>query len=400
MNLVNNHPWIPPDLSSRTRRALEGLRARLDALDPEAVGSPELAGGAAGQALAWMAQGPERAGQAGIWLARAVELASDGELHYGLLTGLAGVLWTIELARNQDEEDPNQEMDVLLLDLVLGVGDDESLDVISGLCGVAVYAAERMPAPGAAELLGAVAEKVAARARVVPGGVVWEVDPGLTAARAAQGTSSLPWDLGLAHGTPGPLSALALAQAWGVADHGALLDGGLAFLLAQDQPPRSFPTAAGPGTCSRGRGTGWCYGGLGVGAWWVAVGELLGRSELVSLGTALLLRHATDHLDTKDPGLCHGDAGLALLLGRAAARDPRLREPAVAALGRLLGRLEGGALAEPTVYGHAPERDLLEGLPGVAITLSTLLGEGTVPLERLLLTELRGPATPERRGSL
>lgn len=379
---------LDPALRARAAAALDRLLALIDALDPEAVDSPELGGGAAAQALVQLARGPAREERALAWAQRAVALSSEGELHYGLYTGLVGVCWAVEQLRPPDE-DPNADMDELLLGLVAEVGPDENLDLIGGLTGVAVLAAERMPAPGAAALLEAVAAVVARRAIPVPGGVLWDTNPELHARAVEAGRDLQPWNLGVSHGAPGPISALALATAWGLADHGALIDRALAALLAEDRPDRSFPTTVGPdGAHTGGRGTAWCYGGLGVGAWLVALGDLLGRAPLVARGLEMMLAHATRWPDTVDAALCHGELGVAMLLARAAPRDPRLVAPTRRLLAAALDRLERGEGLPAT---GPLERELLEGAPGAALALLAILDDGPAPVERLLLSALRGP---------
>ncbi len=387
---------LPEDLDRRARAALVRLVALVESLEPGAVEDPSLARGAAGLAMTWRAlEGldPAYAGRSTAWLERAVALANDGEIHFGLYTGLAGLCWMIELARDPAEEDPNLGMDALLLELVEGVSDAENLDVVGGLSGVAVYAAERLPRPSAAALLQAVAAQVAARAVALDGGVAWRMFPEMLDWQRGQGMALLDWNLGLSHGVPGPIAALALAQRWGLGDHAAPIEDGLRFLLSEDRDDRAFPaTCDAAGATTRGHGAAWCYGGVGVGAWLQGLGVLLERPELAARGAEMMLRHAERHQDTRDMNLCHGHAGVAWMLWEAAARDERLQPAALDALERLLVALE-----RPTWDWRTdqepfnPQTDVLEGALGVALVLASMLAPGPVPLSRLLLTSLRGP---------
>jgi hypothetical protein len=261
---------MPPEFAEVCRARLDALLPRFFAGDPDQVSRPQISGGACAQALFWMPLDRDRSM---LWAQRALSLLAETEVSYGLLNGLAGICWTTEQLRDPDGEDPNTEVDALLLELLDEMGPEENLDVISGLSGLAVYAAERMPLPSAAALLRAVADRVAARAIPIPQGFAWIPDPSMLALQRAEGTATEDYNLGLAHGMPGPLSVLALATAWGVGDYAPILEGGMAALLSHASAS-PFPASFGATHHLPARGVAWCYGGAGVGTWLRAMGDL------------------------------------------------------------------------------------------------------------------------------
>ncbi|HNC95342.1 MAG TPA: lanthionine synthetase LanC family protein, partial [Myxococcota bacterium] len=343
-------------------------------------------GGACAQALFWMALDRDRAM---LWAQRALAILAETEVDYGLLNGLAGICWTTEQLRDPDGDDPNADVDSMLLELLEDLGPEENLDLISGLSGVAVYAAERMPLPSAAALLRALADRVVARAIPLPQGLAWIPDPSMLAWQRAEGTPAADYNLGLAHGMPGPLSVLALATAWGVGDYRRPLEQGMATLvsLCSASP---FPASFGPTGQIPARGVAWCYGGAGVGTWLRAMGALMQRPDWRRQGEDLLRHHLHTHLDIRSACLCHGDASLALMLHLLA--DPELAPLQQQAVDRLSTWLEQGAPRPPERENITPSsEDILEGAAGGAMVLARLAGLPAPPWERLLLFDLRGP---------
>ena len=361
------------------RRALEAVAAAL--LRAESVDGPGVARGAAGMALVHAALDPVRPGHghgeaARRWIEQAVAEVSQGEVGAGLFEGLAGIAWAIERFK-AESDDPNAVVDELLLETVEGWADDGGLDLTYGLSGVAVFAAERMPSPVAERTLAEIVRRLEARAEPVAGGVAWLCDPEFNARQRALNQLRGRYNLGVAHGQPGVLAALALAGASGVEAARAerLLRAGLAWFLKQGDDGGAFPSAVSPGEpADSGLVHAWCYGSAGVGAFLQALGRRRGASDWAEAGARLL---AAERARSPQPqaslGLCHGVSSGVGLLGAEAAGPLSWAEVAPR-----LGDVSGEAGADG---------GLLMGLGGRALVLARALGSRAVPWERLFLAD-------------
>lgn len=311
--------------------------------------SPLLCDGAAGLALveAALAEDEPEAGHAErsrALLERCVELLGEVAVSPGLWTGLAGIGWALDTLR-QPDEDPCQALDEVVLELAESWPDGDSLDWIHGLSGMSLYADLRLPRPEALATLAAITRTLAAHAEPTAAGVAWDCEP----QRPHEGR----YDLGVAHGQPGPLLALSLASAARVPGAEALLDRGIAGYLGLIPSEGPMPRMV-QGTVLPAFPHTWCYGPLGAGAALAGIGARLGRPELLRRGRAMGLTALATEAQLPPPcGLCHGPAS-ALILARA------------------LGDAEGEARwREITAQAETPQdQDLLMGAPGALLALS------------------------------
>ncbi|MGW0523693.1 lanthionine synthetase C family protein [Crossiella sp. NPDC003009] len=199
-------------------------------------------------------------------------------------------------------------------------------------------------------------------------------------------------NLGMAHGIPGAVAALAVAWQRGLRRPGQqealrrMTDWLLEVRRADEHGP-VWPTeipAEVTGAEIRPSAPrdqlAWCYGSAGVAVSLLAAGDALGdgglRTAAIEAFDAVLRRSAA--VGVPSPTFCHGLAGLlAISMEFAAAGSPLARERTPELLDELL-RLADPAL--PLVFRDREEPDnlvdgpgVLSGSPGVALTLLAAL---------------------------
>lgn len=142
-------------------------------------------------------------------------------------------------------------------------------------------------------------------------------------------------NLGMAHGVPGALALLALAWRAGVrvADQDGAVEAVVVWLFEQLDDQGHGPywpgcvTARGP---IPGEGFGWCYGTCGVARAIQLAAAALDRPDwadrAVAVARTTVGRLVAEPGLLRDPGLCHGWAGVTQLTGRMAkdSGDPVL----------------------------------------------------------------------------
>lgn len=413
-------PWRPllqGDLAARALQAVDDITAALDSLGPS-VAEPRgasLAGGAAGLALyhAYLSlhSGEERqADRAADLLETAAEALASTVMAPGLYGGFAGVAWTVEhlqgrLFEPDPDEDPNLEIDEALLSFLGSSNEPDEYDLISGFTGIGVYARERLPRPSGAALLEKVVERLAAQAETGPEGTTWFTDPlRLPEWQRVIHPAGL-YNLGVAHGMPAVVALLAAACAAGVAAERArpLLDGAVAWLLAHRLAPGSgscFSSSFYPGSDAPPSRLAWCYGDPGIAATLLlaaqATGEPAWEAEARAIAQSTVERPATG-AGIRDPGICHGSAGLAHLYNRLwqstgeeafaeAARfwferSLELRTPDEGIAG-----FQAWRMGDPGSGGHwEAEPGFLEGATGVGLALLAAASTVEPEWDRILL---------------
>jgi lantibiotic biosynthesis protein len=257
-------------------------------------------------------------------------------------------------------------------------------DLISGLTGQCVYLLSA--ASGAAQAAGQ--EAISALVWLLrPGGdegLHWAcAPPGRRAGRA----SAVSLNLGLAHGMPGVLALLSIAELSGRSAPGALeaVEWNAGWLLRnitddsygpnwpamrdlEPQPTRPYPRAA------------WCYGAAGLGRALMLAADALGDRPLKATGASLLVtsyRRLAHSLVQAGAGFCHGLSGVLYLLAQAAADYPSaaLERARSALLGHLISMYDDDlkfGFSFPAVDNPARDSQhpgLLTGAAGVALAL-------------------------------
>jgi hypothetical protein len=218
----------------------------------------------------------------------------------------------------------------------------EDYDIVSGLAGITGYLLLRKEEPAVAEALPRIVEALVAFCGTGPDGPNWFISPeSLSAAMLIDVFPAGMYNLGFAHGIPGPLAALALAYDAGqrvegqqeaiervghwLLDHRSDDEWGPGWTIGVERE-------ATPGHPAHNA---WCYGSAGVArALWLA-----GRanSDDVLCGTALetmdgiYRRPSQVRGIDRSPGLCHGVGGLLQLTSLFAAETTDAGDAAVPA---------------------------------------------------------------------
>ena len=390
-------PLLPPEAAERALRVVEeiaaGLRSRSASSSRET--GPSLAGGTAGLALffsyldqAWPGEGYDDLAME--LLEQAVTATAEGPLPPSLYSGFSGVAWTMEHLRNrlyedEDGEDAGEEVTKALVEHVGLTPWRGHYDLISGLVGFGVYALERLPRPGGEECLRRVVARLSETAVHGPQGITWLTGPELMPERDLELFPAGNYNLGVAHGMPGVIALLGLAQTAGV-ECRPLLDGAVAWLLAQKLPPGSgsvFSYSVGAGVEPKPTRVAWCYGDLGIAATLLVAGRAVGERDWEREAAAIARQVAERTLEDsgmQDGGICHGAAGIAHLFNRLhqATGDPALaaaarqwidqtlalRQPGVG-----IGGFQMWVPNEERDLGWRDEAGLLTGSAGVGLAL-------------------------------
>ncbi len=425
--------WIPLLEGEAATRASQALDQILADLEVQGSAAPaiggSLAGGWPGLALLYAYLDRARPGEgwrpkAQAALDTAIRLLGEEVMPPGLYSGFTGIAWTMEHFQGLDPEpsgeDPNQDIDEALLGF-LGKGPWTSdYDLISGLAGYGVYALDRLGRASGRTLLDTVIARLDEVKVEMGGGLTWFTPPDLLPPWQRELNPDGYYNLGLAHGVPAVLAVLARAAAAGHGRALELLEGGVAWLLAQRNPhgsPSCFATvvSAGPApnepSASR---IAWCYGDLGLAAALLLAAREVHRPdwEIHALDIA---RHAAatplDQAGVRDGGLCHGAAGNAHLFNRLfqATGEGVFRDAALAYYDQLLtlrreGRGVGGF--EAWMPAQAGDGDpwktvpgLLEGGVGIALALLGGLHPVLPGWDRFLLVDVPPASVPGGAGS-
>lgn len=361
---------------------------------------------------------PRHAETAQAILDRAIASLAEGAHPPALYGGFTGVAWlATHLADADADEDPNEDIDALLRELLARSPWPHEVDLAGGLVGVGVYFLERLEAPGgravAVDGLERIVERLAELASPARAGVTWftraEHLPAWQRALAPSGYHNL----GVAHGVPGILALLARVCEAGVAVATAreLLGRGVDWLLAQ--PPTHgvlrFPSwrlADGVVDAGERSRLGWCYGDLGVSAALLGAARCVGEPRWARESLALARRAATlrgADAAVRDAGLCHGAAGIAHIFNRMAQAtgDATLAAAARHWFGRTLElRHPGAGIAGYRAWrpeAPSPWLDLpgfLQGAAGIGLALLAAISDVAPDWDRLLLVSI----PPGRQG--
>ena len=327
------------------------------------------------------------------YLDAALEAISTVPHPPGLLVGYTGVAWTCAYLESKlgvrssvDLHDADDE----LISRIEARDALEPLDLIYGLAGYAVYLLERLPEPSARHGLELIAAVLEDRAEVDEGGLRWWTPPEHLAPRRRELEPQGVYDLGLAHGVPGILAALAAMHRAGIAKPATarMLREGCAWLFAHRRERHRLGEYAywlslsGPPHDDHGRAA-WCYGELGPAYAFLRSAPITGDCHLAQATTAILegLRERPIvQAGVVDASVCHGSAGVFMLLQQAAMAG---HAGALADTARWLddvrARWRDGTGCGGFSYAHRerafdpeelqPQRGLVVGATGIGLTL-------------------------------
>ncbi len=358
-------------------------------------------------------------------LDRAVEAVRTVVMPDSLHCGFPGVAWTLQHVARPDgtgpgtapddasPADPCEGIDRVLAEHVARTPWVRDFDVVNGLAGLAAYALERLPSPPARDVLERVVARLEELAEPAGDGLTWRTPPARLASERTGGRMHGPFNLGVAHGVPGVLAALAAAHEAGVESErtAGLLEGGTRWLLTQRLPAGAgawFPHSVGPDASTEPSRLAGCYGDLGIAATLHLVARVLQRPEwdaaAVEIAHHAARRSRADGA-VHDAGVCHGAAGIAQLFHRLGRElgDSELMAAARRWLRDALDRRDPslGAAGFPAWgptddgrWGWGEERGLLSGVSGVGLVLLGALEPALTGWDRALLVSTRTAPDP------
>jgi lantibiotic modifying enzyme len=407
-------PLLDGNLQARALSVADQIASGLKSLGADAVQDGSLASGHAGLAvaMAYFDQAlPARGyGEAAmLHLDAAMDYLAAYPLHADLYGGFTGIAWSASqierMASSRDSEgDQFAEIDEVLISMLSAPAWDLHYDLISGLVGIGVYALERLPDPRAHECLTRVVVRLDRWTERQPDGVTWHTPARLLPSVRRAERPAGEYNLGLAHGVPGPIALLAQASAVGAAADVAsrLVDEAVPWLLAQRRnyaPGASYGHEVYPEDDQGASRSAWCYGDCGIATALLCAARCRGNVQwectAVELAVAAGNRPEPD-MSVFDACICHGWGGLAHLFNRLyqTSGDPRLAEPArrfcertveAQHLGRGIAGYANwqGGFDQP--WGWKTELGFLEGAAGIAMALVAAATDITPTWDSVLL---------------
>lgn len=327
----------------------------------------------------------------------------------GLHGGLAGIAFVTQhlgttLADWIDpyESDPCEDADRALLEVVRGQRPRGTFDLLEGLAGIATYAQERLPRPSARALIAAVVDRLAQDAEHTPMGVTWRTWPlGPTDPRV-QGQAQGIYNLGVAHGVPAVIVALARAACAGIEVERArsLLENSVRWLTAQvseradGRIPRWIPADGTAATELVAREM-WCQGGLGLSVALLLAARLMARADWEATALTVGRREARRGTTNQaiDACLCHGAAGNGHLYNRLyqATGEELFRVTALRWLASTIDRYQPGTGIGGFLFlkdRMVASAGLMDGSAGVGLALLAAVGKTRPAWDRMLLADL------------
>ncbi len=361
-------------------------------------GDATLGQGLAGLALALRCGTPGREAAA---LRAMIEVVSSAPLDASLFGGFCGPAWVLDACVAHSDPNANDSVDETLVRALEQSPLDYGMDLVHGVSGIGMYALERQATPAGRRLVGIIVDALAAQAESMPQGIAWR--------RAAD--SRLPedrrgdFDLGVAHGQPGPIVFLAGAARAGWSTAAELLAPAVDWLLAQRVHGErfTFPAFVQPGEPAiPARVHAWCYGDVGVSAALHAAGRAVGEPTWMRTALDIARRAARtppSHAECRDASLCHGSSGVARIFHRLHIEtgDDDFEKGARAWFADVLFRAPGNdddPSASPRWYassyrGSPTGVGLLEAGAGIVIALAGALGSpGITSWDRLLAIDV------------
>lgn len=343
---------------------------------------------------------------------------SEEALSPGFYLGLGGLAWAYCLIAkhewpNEGWQDGLSGVDEAMLQ-ASEKWNSELVDLVSGLCGLGIYALERMPSPWAVECLQRIVNKLSSLAIWDARGACWRTPPEWI---PEDFSSQFPdgWcDLGMAHGLGGIIGFLAMVVEFlpEYTEAANLLQGATDFIASVLDEwgngvdlPHAVRQGVGGGDDGRGirKLPAWCYGSLGVACALsraaIAMGSPKLRQTAIEMARAQSLRLPTPTLDSFDTGLCHGMAGNAHIFNVLYQRlgEEFMRDAALHWYDRLLGTRDverpkdtlGGFRSyfkvRPTEVYWIRSTGILLGTSGIGLSLTAACNATPPAWDRALL---------------
>ena len=332
---LENLPWqvfIQRDLITRIEPVIDNITLALQKFGRESKHKfgPSVSGGIAGVALYFHYLATARPGsgyrrEAEAFLDRAILGVQENELWFDLYTGVSGVAWAYNhIVTMEGGDDPLDEVDKALLQLVSRDDWPWLHDLISGLAGMGTYALSRYPRGRSPEIIDHVVRHLLATMETDDDGVTWFTVPDIVPMVQREQHPDGYYNLGVAHGTPAILSVLAGAAERGIQMKAAreAVTKGCDWIWAHQLDtlgqPR-IPTVIEPGGKRWPSRLAWCYGDAGVACSLLEIGRHLEDAAIQEQALELALHScgiARKDTGVVDGPLCHGAVGLAHIYGR------------------------------------------------------------------------------------
>ncbi len=346
---------------------------------------------------------------------RAIGAVAETQMRPSLYGGFVGIAWVLDHLQHHElstveqdgseDVDPNEQIDTVLRDYLGGERWNDTFDLISGLVGIGVYLADRLPRPVATEGLERAISHLSKLARPLKPGVAWWTPPDQLLPAARQEFPEGHVNLGVAHGVPAAIALVAQALGSGIRteESPALLSASLAWLRAQKSTEASvdsyFAYNYAPGKPWRAARSAWCYGDPGIAAALLCAAHWSKDASLEREAIEIGLRAAQrppERCGVVDVPFCHGAAGLGHLYNRMfqGTGNPRFLEAARTWFERALqmkreGEGIGGyASWRPAEGGWFADPSLLAGATGIALTLVAAATDVEPSWDRLLLASV------------
>lgn len=316
-----------------------------------------------------------------------------------LFGGITGLSWLLpHMADGEGVERAVERYDDVVLRALDVPRWEDHHDLVSGLAGVGVMAAERGD-PRAREIAERVLFHLESTATMTDDGATWRTLPRYVPEPQRHHYPDGMIELGVAHGVAGVVGMLAQFVDAGIAParSRALLEAATAWLLDMIGGDASRFEMTWPLDIPRLRRSGWCNGHTGVAAVLLRAGRALGAPNIEARAIELLRKLAQPAASdgTIDAGFCHGAAGIAHVYNAAyqLTGDDELRAAAVRWLGELV-RLKsaGGSCAGyryMRLHDEAPswgdDASLLSGAAGTGLALAAACDAREPEWQRLFL---------------
>lgn len=421
-------PVLASDLANSAREFIGAIAADVDGMAPSSFAPSLLCEKAL--LFAYLTQ----VDASGVWKGRAIEclnlaIEQISDAPYaspiGLHGGLAGIGWMIQhvseilapdkVSYGQDmlqfDDDSISAIDQLMIHHLERDPWTGDYDLVSGLVGMGVYCLERVPRAISIRALELIVNHLSTMAEAWPTGMTWFTPPERLPEWQLKLCPSGYYNLGAAHGIPGVVQFMGEVAAAGImkvpAEH--LLEESVRWLTARQRSPHDLYRYSSwfvPGVDSGDSRLGWCYGDLGIGAILHHTARAASRPDWGKMATEMLDRcmlWPLDRADIRDPGLCHGAAGIAHIFSRIyqttgdteyqqsanawLERGLAMRQPNAGVGGFLAWGVESDPRKDPYFY---PDASFLSGAIGTALALLSAVYPIEPEWDRLLLLSGRG----------
>ncbi|MBV8256128.1 MAG: lanthionine synthetase C family protein [Chitinophaga sp.] len=310
--------------------------------------------------------------------------------------GLSGVAWHLLHLANTGYIDPADldetfgDMDATLAKYMQDEIENNKMDFLHQGLGVALYFLERLPSPAAHQQLEHLVAALGQHAIKLPTGIAWRDQ--FSTLSLEQEDRTL-FNLGLAHGNPAIISILSRIYEKGIAQDiiPGIITPAVEWLLgtrkAAPEPGRSlFPVMvddAGEPAGDINSRLGWCYGDMGIAQALLDAGERMQKPAWTAQA-ADIFTYIANNRDIKngaihDACMCHGSAGVALMMQQAGIRlqDNKLKESAANWYQTVTQQNTWTDGAAGYKFYHYPDfvasHNMLEGISGIGLSLMHFL---------------------------